>query len=110
MVSSSFVFFTILGSGIATWLSRIMPFVILKKFQLSSGVIEFLSFVPIAIMSALWFENLFIQHLGHLPSLDMPNLLASLPTVLSALSSKNLLVTVVVGVISLGFLRLVLGM
>lgn len=81
MVSSSFVFFTILGSGIATWLSRIMPFVILKKFQLSSGVIEFLSFVPIAIMSALWFENLFIQHLGHLPSLDMPNLLASLPTV-----------------------------
>ncbi|KRM11102.1 Branched-chain amino acid transport protein [Lentilactobacillus farraginis DSM 18382 = JCM 14108] len=99
-----------MGSGIATWLSRIMPFVILKKFKLSAGVIEFLSFVPIAIMSALWFENLFIQHLGHLPSLNVPNLIASLPTILSAIISKSLLVTVVVGVISLAFLRLVLGM
>ncbi len=110
MPSSSFIFLTILGSGIATWLSRILPFVILKKFKLSSGVIEFLSFVPIAIMSALWFENLFIQHLGQLPSLNWPNLLASLPTVLSAMISKNLLVTVVVGVISLGFLKIVVGM
>lgn len=109
MPSSSFVFLTILGSGIATWLSRILPFVILKKFRLSSGVIEFLSFVPIAIMSALWFENLFIQHLGQLPSLNIPNLIASLPTILSAIISKSLLVTVVVGVISLGFLRLVMG-
>jgi len=110
MPSSSFILLTILGSGLATWLSRIIPFVILKKFRLSARVVVFLSFVPISIMSVLWFENLFIQHLGHLPSLNVPNLLASLPTVLSAVISKNLLVTVVVGVISLGFLRLVVGM
>lgn len=70
MSSFNFVLFTIIGTGLVTWLSRILPFVILKKFKLSAGVVEFLSFVPIAIMSALWFENLFVQHIGHLPSID----------------------------------------
>lgn len=36
-------------------------------------------------MSALWFENLFIQRLGQLPELNIPNLLASIPTLLAAI-------------------------
>ncbi|APR07581.1 Branched-chain amino acid transport protein (AzlD) [Lentilactobacillus parabuchneri] len=109
MPSFNFVLLTIVGTGVVTWLSRIIPFVVLKKFQLSKGVIEFLSFVPIAIMSALWFENIFVQHIGHLPSIEWGNFLASLPTVASAMISKNLLVIVIVGVISLGVIRLLMG-
>ena len=110
MSSFNFVFMTIVGTGLVTWLSRITPFILLKKFRLSAGVVEFLSFVPIAIMSALWFENLFIQHLGQLPAIDWDNLLASIPTVISAIISKNLLVIVIVGVVSLAILRLGFGM
>lgn len=110
MPSFNFVLLTIIGTGIVTWLSRIIPFVLLKKFQLSKGVIEFLSFVPIAIMSALWFENLFVQHIGHLPSIEMGNFLASIPTVVSAIITKNLLVIVIVGVISLGIVRFAFGL
>lgn len=109
MPSFNFVLLTIVGTGVVTWLSRIIPFVVLKKFQLSKGVIEFLSFVPIAIMLALWFENIFVQHIGHLPSIEWGNFLASLPTVASAIISKNLLVIVIVGVISLGVIRLLMG-
>lgn len=109
MPSFNFVLLTIVGTGVVTWLSRIIPFVVLKKFQLSKGVIEFLSFVPIAIMSVLWFENIFVQHIGHLPSIEWGNFLASLPTVASAIISKNLLVIVIVGVISLGVIRLLMG-
>ncbi|WP_314322255.1 AzlD domain-containing protein [Lentilactobacillus parabuchneri] len=109
MPSFNFVLLTIVGTGVVTWLSRIIPFVVLKKFQLSKGVIEFLSFVPIAIMSALWFENIFVQHIGHLPSIEWGNFLASLPNVASAIISKNLLVIVIVGVISLGVIRLLMG-
>lgn len=110
MSSFNFVLLTIVGTGVVTWLSRILPFVILKKFKLSPGVVQFLSFVPIAIMSALWFENLFIQHIGHLPSIDWGNLLASIPSIINAVIWKNLLVIVIVGVISLGCLRLFFGM
>ncbi|MCH4010049.1 AzlD domain-containing protein [Companilactobacillus sp.] len=108
MPSFNFIILTILGSGIVTWLSRILPFWILRKVKLSPRVVEFLSFVPIVIMSALWFENLFHQHLGQLPSVDMPNFLATLPTVVSAIISKNLLVIVIVGIISLAVVRLVI--
>ncbi|KRM79096.1 hypothetical protein FD36_GL000886 [Fructilactobacillus sanfranciscensis DSM 20451] len=66
---------------------------------------EFLSFVPVVIMSALWFNGLFVQHLGHLPSLNIENLLASIPTVISAIISKNLLVIVAVGILSLAIIR-----
>ncbi|KRM91328.1 hypothetical protein FC87_GL001049 [Fructilactobacillus florum DSM 22689 = JCM 16035] len=86
-----------------------IPFIILKKINLPLGVVQFLSFVPIVIMATLWFEGLFIQHLGHLPTINWLNVAASVPTVISAVISKNLLVIVIVGMISLALLRVLLS-
>ncbi|WP_288531948.1 AzlD domain-containing protein [uncultured Secundilactobacillus sp.] len=108
MALDSYVLGVILVSGLVTWLSRIFPFVLLKHFSLPSVVINFLSFVPISIMTALWINSLFIQHLGHFPAVDWPNFLASGPTILSAMISKNLMVIVVVGVISLAVIKAVM--
>jgi len=106
MPSTKFILWTIVDCGIVTLLSRILPFVLLKKFNLPAKVVEFLSFVPITIMAALWFENLFHQNLGHLPQIDYPNLVASIPTVLTAIITKKLLLIVIVGMISLALVRL----
>jgi branched chain amino acid ABC transporter len=105
MLSTSYILLTILGCTIATWLSRVLPFVLLKKFDLPKAIIEYLSFVPIVIMSALWFDGLFIQKIGEFPQINYENLLASLPTVVSAIISKSLLVIVAVGILSLGIIR-----
>ena len=99
MSSFNYVLFTIIGCGFAMWLSKVLPFILLKKFSLPAIVIEYLSFVPIVIMSALWFSQLFTQHLGRLPGINYENLLASLPTLISTIISKNLLITVIVGII-----------
>jgi len=107
MLSTNYIILTILGCTIVTWLSRVLPFVLLKKFDLPKPIIEYLSFVPIVIMSALWFDSLFIQKIGEFPQINYENLLASLPTVLSAIISKSLLVIVVVGIISLAIIRIV---
>ena len=66
-------------------------FYFIKKMSLPQIVVEYLSFVPVVIMSALWISNLFIQHLGHLPSVNWNNLLASIPTVLAAILTKKLI-------------------
>lgn len=108
MLSTNYVILTILGCAIVTWLSRIVPFILLKKFDLPKPIVEYLSFVPIVIMSALWFNSLFVQRIGEFPEINYENLLASLPTVLSAVISKSLLVIVVVGIFSLAIIRLVL--
>ena len=98
MSSFNYVLFTIIGCGFAMWLSKVLPFILLKKFSLPA----------IVIMSALWFSQLFTQYLGRLPSINWENLLASLPTLISAIISKNLLVTVIVGIISLALIRMVI--
>lgn len=108
MLSTNYVILAILGCAIVTWLSRIVPFILLKKFDLPKPIVEYLSFVPIVIMSALWFNSLFVQRIGEFPEINYENLLASLPTVLSAVISKSLLVIVVVGIFSLAIIRLVL--
>ncbi|WP_416353152.1 AzlD domain-containing protein [Agrilactobacillus fermenti] len=108
MSSFEFTFWTIVGCGLVTWLSRIIPFILLKKFRLPTSVIEFLSFVPIVIMSALWFESLFHQNLGHLPQVDVGNMLASLPAILTAILTKNLLWIVIIGILSLALIRLLI--
>ena len=105
MLSTNYILLTILGCTIVTFLSRVLPLVLLKKFNLSKAVIEYLSFVPIVIMSALWFDSLFIQKIGEFPQINYQNLLSSLPTVVSAIISKRLLVIVVVGILSLAIIR-----
>jgi len=102
MLSINYITLTIIGCAVVTWLSRVVPFVLLKKFDLPKAVIEFLSFVPIVIMSTLWFNSLFIQNIGELPKINYENLIASLPTVLSAIISKNLLVIVITGINTVG--------
>ncbi|NUF26111.1 AzlD domain-containing protein [Bombilactobacillus mellis] len=102
------VVLTIICCGIVAILSRVLPFVLLKYVHLSDRLVEFLDFVPIVIMTTLWFSNLFIPHLGHLPTLNLEYLLASLPTFLAAIVTKNLLLIVLVGIISLAILRTVI--
>ena len=108
MPSLAYSLLVVFGAGLVTWLSRIFPFVLLKHFNLPKIVIDYLSFVPITILSALWFSSLFTQHLGHLPSINFDNLLASLPAVLTAILSKNLLLTVLIGILSLAIIQLIL--
>ena len=107
MFSTNYILLTILGCTIVTFLSRVLPLLLLKKFNLPKAVIEYLSFVPIVIMSALWFNSLFIQRIGELPEINYENLLASLPTVVSAIISKSLLVIVMIGILSLAIIRYV---
>ena len=105
MSSSNYIYLTIIGCGVATWLSRVLPFFLLKKFSLPQIVVDFLSFVPIVIMSTMWFTNLFVAQPGQLPKVDIEYLIASIPTLIAAITSKSLLVIVIVGVVSLALLR-----
>ena len=57
-------------------------------------------------MSALWFSSLFEQRIGHLPSLNLPYLFASFPTILAAILTKNLLLIVLVGIASFALIKI----
>ncbi|MCY8914949.1 AzlD domain-containing protein [Bacillus atrophaeus] len=101
------MFWLILGCAIVTVIPRIVPFIFVRSVQLPEVVLKWLSYIPICILTALVAENILIET-ENAVALDWTVLLAMLPTLLIALWTKSLSATVIIGVISMAFIRLFL--
>lgn len=105
MISSS-MFIVILLCAFVTWLPRIIPFIIVKRTPLPQSVMKFLAYIPICILSALIFESIFVQG-ATFTTIRLNNLCALLPTVIIAIWTKSLSITVIAGVAIMAFVRAV---
>ncbi|MGX6428868.1 AzlD domain-containing protein [Levilactobacillus yonginensis] len=95
----------ILGCGAITVLSRALPFVFVKQMTMPSWLIDFLTFVPITIMTALCCQSLFVANPGHWATLNVANCLAAIPATLAGVLTKSLLMVVVIGIMAMAVLR-----
>lgn len=95
---------TILLCGLVTWVPRVVPFILSKKLTFSKKLSEFLSYLPMCILMALFVQGLLVQQTG-LPTFNSENILASLPTIAVGIISRDLMWTVIVGIISMAALR-----
>lgn len=100
-----YIWIIILGGGIVTMLPRVLPIMFVSKINLNDRVSKFLKFIPIAILSALVVSGLFISN--NRLYINIYEFIAIIPTVIVAIIKNNLLLTVLVGVISMAILRLV---
>ncbi|WP_138493641.1 AzlD domain-containing protein [Paenibacillus pinistramenti] len=96
------VLLMIIGASIVTLIPRIVPLMLLSRIQIPEWGMRWLNFVPIAVMSALVGQELFISD-GKL-SFD-PEMLAALPALATAFWTRSLLGTVIVGILSMMVLR-----
>src|SRR5690606_2220880 len=95
----------ILGGAIVTFLPRVIPFMVIRNIGLPKIVIKWLSFIPICIFAALIVDSFIIQDETSLLSIDWRVLTAIIPTLIIALWTKSLSITVIVGVISMATVR-----
>ncbi len=87
--------------ALVTYIPRVLPLLILSRLKLSKLVLEWLGLLPVAILGALLFPVLFMPK-GELSlSFTNPFLLASIPTFMVAIKTKNLLLTVLLGMVAL---------
>lgn len=105
MASSLTNLWVVLGCGLVTLISRVFPFAVIKNLRLPAPVINFLSFVPIAIMTALTVQSLITPHLGHWATINVANCYAAIPATIAGILSKSLLVVVVVGIMAMAVIR-----
>lgn len=103
-MTTSTMILLIIGSGLVTWIPRIIPFIFVRSVKLPDIVLKWLSFIPVCILSALVIENL-LNTEGTIVSIEWPVFTAFVPTLLVALWTKSLSITVVVGVISMAIVR-----
>lgn len=100
------VFLIILGTSLATFIPRVVPLLVLSRFELPDWANRWLSFVPISVMAALIGQELFI-HEGKLLSItNKLELIAAIPAFFIAVKTRSILATVIVGVVILMVLRL----
>lgn len=87
--------------ALVTYIPRVLPLLVLSRLKLSKLFLEWLGLLPVAILGALLSPVLFMPGGEFSLSLTNPFLLASIPTFLVAIKTKNLLLTVLLGMVAL---------
>ena len=98
------IFFIILACAIVTFIPRVLPFMIVRNMTLPKLVNKWLSFIPVCLFTALIMDSVLMEGEAFL-LIDWPVLLALIPTLMIALWTKNLSITVIVGIICMAGVR-----
>ena len=107
---SKYILLAILLSALVTWIPRILPFILVKYKGFPPMVERFLKYLPVSIIFALILSSVTNAKTGQLPSFKWLDLLAVFPTTYIAFKYKNLILTVICGVVLVALLRLVIQM
>lgn len=107
---SKYILLAILLSALVTWIPRVLPFILVKYKGLPPMAERFLKYLPISIIFALILSSITNAKTGQLPSFKWLDLLAIFPTTYIAFKYKNLILTVICGVILVALLRLAVQM
>lgn len=99
------IWYAIVGGCVVTLLPRVLPVMLISKINLNDKVTKFLNYIPISILTALVVSSLLISNNKF--SMNKPVMIAAIITAVVADKKNNLLLTVVVGVISMAILRLI---
>ena len=92
----------ILGMGLVTFLPRWLPLIYLTKRSLPSWLVEWLDFIPAAILSAILLPALVIDNASRSVDPSRPEFLVAVPTFVFAIITKSLGGTVIVGMVLFG--------
>ncbi len=100
------VLLAILGSSLVTFLPRVLPLLVFSRVNIPDWAMRWLNYVPVAVMSALVAQELFLSDDNLALRSNYLEIIASVPTILVALLTRSLLGTVIVGMITIMLLRL----
>ena len=104
-MDNSYLALCTLGMVVGTALPRLLPMSLLSKKNMPERARVWLSYVPIAILSALVAPEIFMRENKLWISTDNIFFIAFFPTLIAAYLSKNLFITLTVGMLCVALLR-----
>ena len=90
----------IIFCGFITFLTRFSMIALLKKEMFNKRIREVLSYVPSAIFPAIIFPAIFLDNTGTAQLEDNPKILAAIIAMVVGILSRNILATILSGLIS----------
>ncbi|MBE1442357.1 branched-subunit amino acid transport protein [Paenibacillus sp. OAS669] len=95
----------IIAAAVVTLIPRVVPLMVLSRFELPAWAMRWLNYVPVAVMAALVGQELFV-HDGAVPPISRNlELWAAIPSFMVAVLTRSILGTVLSGVVVLMVLR-----
>ncbi|MEC1621622.1 AzlD domain-containing protein [Bacillus mojavensis] len=105
MSINAYILTVIIGCALVTMIPRVVPFLVVRNISLPEPVLKWLSYVPVCILTALVVKDCMIQSNDSL-TLNWQVTVVLVPTLLIALKTKSLSMTVISGVVLMAGLRL----
>lgn len=90
----------VLGCGAVTLLPRVLPLVLLRRLEFPGWFREWLSFIPVTVMTALVAQALIPQDGGSWED-AAPRLLAAAVCLACAVATRSLFATVLAGMLAI---------
>ena len=99
----------ILACLAVTIVPRVLPMLTVNRLRLPRGVVAWLSYVPAAVISALFFREILVTAAGDLRGPLDPHFLAGWATLALAFLTRNIIATVIAGAALFALLKWALG-
>ncbi|MDA0369563.1 MAG: AzlD domain-containing protein [Proteobacteria bacterium] len=100
---------TILGMSAVTLLIKMSPLVLLGNRKLPRGVEDIMKHLPVAVLSAMVVQLLMVKDGALNLTFDDALVWAALPTVVTAVVTRNLFASIAVGMGFVAVVRLIAG-
>ena len=100
--------FSIIVSGIVTYFSRMAMIALIDRDMLSSKVKEVLNYVPAAVFPAIIFPGVFFNDFGLLVDITDPKIYGAIIALVVGFYSRNVIATIVSGLLSYWFIIFIL--
>ena len=105
----SSIWYSIILVGIFTFLTRLSFIILSDKINLQPNVKRALRFVPIVVLSAIIIPELFQNNDAQLLSI-FPQIFAGILAIFIAWRTRNIILTIITGMLSLYFLNYLLNL
>ena len=96
--------FSIIISGIITYFSRMAMVALIDREMLGTRVKEVLNYVPAAVFPAIIFPGVFFNDFGSLVQITDPKIYGAVIALIVGFYSKNVIATIVSGLLSYWFI------
>lgn len=105
--SMEYIYIIILGMAVVSYFSRELPFVLLKGRKLKPSIVQWMGFIPTAVLAALLLPALVLDQDTNKFFISLSNdfLLAGIVTIIFSYFINNLFAVVAFGIIILSVLR-----
>lgn len=96
-MSATEYLFLFAGMGLATYLPRALPLIYLSHKKMPQGLIDWLGYIPVAVLSALLAPILFFDSASTAITFGKLEFLVAIPTLIFAAKTRSLGGTVLIG-------------